>query len=106
MTLNSGNSMALGGLMAGTRQPASRQASAPKLDDASEAFLAEAKKSPIERIQDSILKKHNLTKEAFEQLPASEQASIQKEIEDTVKQWTKGAKPGAAPTGMNANVLA
>lgn len=75
-------------------------------DGAVNAFLAEAKKSPMERVKEAILKKHGITEEQFEKLPAEKQTQIQREIEDTMKQKMKGAKADAPATGMNANVLA
>ena len=75
-------------------------------DSAVNAFLAEAKKSPMERIKEAILRKHGITEAQFEQLPAEKQALIQREIEETMKQKMNGAKADAPATGMNANVLA
>lgn len=100
-----GNNMALGGAnrVAGGRQLPSF--AAPKTDSVAEAFLNEAKKSPIERMREAILKQHNLTEEQFEALPGDQREAIQREVEEALKQKMK-AQPCAAATGMNANVLA
>lgn len=97
--------MSIKDLMPLSKQPRPSATSAEDVDGAANAFLAEAKKSPMERVKEAILKKHGMTEAQFEQLPAEKQTQIQREIEETMTRKMKGA--GAAPaTGMNANVLA
>lgn len=48
-------------------------------------FLKEAKKTPIQRIREEILKRHHLTEAEFAALPTEEQAKILREIEEAVK---------------------
>lgn len=106
MTFDGNSSMTLGGVnrVAGARPLP--PVSAPKVDSAAEAFLAEAKKSPIDRMREAILKQHNLTQEQFDALPGDQRDAIQREIEEALKQKMKVAQAGSAPMGVNANVLA
>ena len=90
-----------------TSSPASSRKNASTIDDSAEqAFFLEAKKSPIDRIRETILKKHVLTQAEFDALPAKEQATILREMEEATKQAINGARSGRTPMGMNANVLA
>ncbi len=67
MSIDTSLSMTAIGPMAALRSAGS--ASRQSHDGAVSDFLAEVKKSPIERIQEAILKKHGLTKEQFDRLP-------------------------------------
>ena len=48
-------------------------------------FPQGAKKTPIQRIREEILKRHHLTEAEFAALPTEEQAKILREIEEAVK---------------------
>jgi len=67
-------------------------------------FQHEASKTPLDRIKDSVLKKHDLSQEQFESLAQERRSAIQQEIEEAVKHAFKDAKSGVAP-GSSANVL-
>jgi hypothetical protein len=92
-----------------TKKPAARafvSAEAPsRADQVIAEFRKEARKTPMERIRDTILKKHNLTPEQFDALQPELKAAIQREIEEAMKRAIKGGENGAAATGSNANVL-
>lgn len=105
MTVNTTYPMTVRGSATKNSTPLSQQLHAGT-DSAVNAFLAEAKKSPMERVKEAILKKHGITEEQFEKLPAEKQTQIQREIEETMKRKMKGAKSDATTTGINANVLA
>ncbi|HEX8486175.1 hypothetical protein [Sphingomonas sp.] len=77
-----------------------------KADEVVKAFLKEAKKSPIDRMRERILKSHGLTQEQFDALPKEQQGPIQREIEEAMKRALKGSASGSAATGRNADVLA
>ena len=63
-------------------------------------FSKEAKKTPIDRIRESVLKKHGLTQEQLDQLPPEQQSAIRQEIAEAMKRTLK-----TAPSGTQANVL-
>ena len=68
--------------------------------DAVAAFRNEAKKSPIDRIRESVLKRHKLTQEQLNNLPPEQQSAIQQEIAEAIKRAMK-----ATTSGTNANVV-
>ncbi|WP_333570843.1 hypothetical protein [Sphingomonas sp.] len=65
------------------------------VDEAAQAFLREARKSPAERTKEAVLKRHSLTQEQFDQLPAEKQAAIRQDIEDEMKRKLGRAQGGA-----------
>ncbi|WP_010214774.1 hypothetical protein [Sphingomonas sp. PAMC 26621] len=67
-------------------------------------FQKEAKKSPIDRMIERILKSHKLTKEQFDALPREQKEAISKEIQDAIEQASK-RKGGTSAPGDKANVL-
>ncbi|MBB5710556.1 hypothetical protein [Sphingomonas xinjiangensis] len=69
-------------------------------------FRKEAKKTPMERLRDNILKRHNMTQEQFDALSPELKAPIQREIEEAMRRAVKGGRDGSAHAGTNANVLA
>ncbi|GLR78026.1 hypothetical protein GCM10007856_06960 [Azospirillum oryzae] len=60
-------------------------------------FLAEAKKSPAERIRDEWLARHKMTKDDLNALPPEQREAIEKEIAEELKRKLTGqdAKRGA-----------
>ncbi|MET0307256.1 MAG: hypothetical protein ABW023_00995 [Sphingomonas sp.] len=100
MNLDGNRALALLGL-GGSKasRPSISKAELSSADRAVEDFRAEAKKSPIDRLREAILKRHGMSQEQFESLPPDKQAPIVKEIEDALKRRTE-------TTGGNANVLA
>ena len=67
-------------------------------------FGKEARKTPMERIRDGILKSHNMSAEQLDKLPAAQKAGIEREIQEAVKRAMK-APEGSAAVGQSANVL-
>lgn len=73
-------------------QPDTRARAAQWADD----FRNEAKKSPIERIIDGVLRRHSLTKEQYEALPAHDRLPIDDEIQEAIRLAFKTPqKPGS-----------
>jgi TPP-dependent pyruvate/acetoin dehydrogenase alpha subunit len=100
LNLDGNRALALLGLGGSkSSRPSVSKADTSGADRAVEDFRAEAKKSPIDRLREAILKRHGLSQDQFEALPADKQGPILKEIEDALKQRTE-------TTGGNANVLA
>ena len=73
--------------------------------NAVEEFRKEANKTPADRIKESILKKYNLSQEAFESLPPEQQAGIMREIEQAMRRALKAGEGGNGTAGGNVNVL-
>ena len=55
-------------------------------------FVKEARKSPMERMRDDILRRHNLTEAQFATLSKAQRAGITREIEDAMKRVVKAPK--------------
>ena len=81
-----------------TQGPASAGSAA--FDAALEAFKAEASKTPAERARDEVLKKHNLSEEAYRTLPEHEREAIDREIVEAVRRTIRGPS-GQGRVGQN-----
>lgn len=86
---------AIGGVRGVAATSALHGTTSGAVDETAEAFLREAKKSPAERTKDAVLKRHGLTQEQFDALPAEKQAAILREIEDEMKRKLGRAQGGA-----------
>lgn len=86
-------------------KPAAELNGTSTFDQVVSDFLKEARKTPMERLRESILKSHHLSEKQFDALPKEEKAAILREIADAVKRSMKGAANGTAATGNGANFL-
>jgi hypothetical protein len=97
------------GLGAATGFSSARSSSAADDLDAAKKiaadFTKEARKTPMERVRDSILKSHNMSPEQFDKLPADQKAGIEREIQEAIKRAMKAPAGGTAAVGKNANVV-
>lgn len=66
-------------------------------------FLKEAKKTPMERLRERVLKSHGLSEQQFDALPNEAKAGILREIAEAVKRSMKGVPSGTAATENGAN---
>ena len=82
-----------------------RSSEPSKSEDVIAEFRKEARKTPMERLRDTILKRHNLSQEQFEALDPELKSAIQREIEEAMQRPLKGGKDGRAATGNHANVV-
>lgn len=82
---------------AGTAGGTSSGTLASKVPDAVENFLAEAKKTPAQRIRDDWLARHKMSEEDLASMPAEKREAIEKEIAEELKRKLTGddAKRGA-----------
>ncbi|BAI72352.1 hypothetical protein AZL_017140 [Azospirillum sp. B510] len=62
-----------------------------------DAFLAEAKKTPAERIRDDWLARHKMTEKDLQSMPPEKREAVEKEIAEELKRKLTGqdAKRGA-----------
>lgn len=54
-------------------------------DDVVQLFLAEARKTPAERLREDWLKAHNLTEDSLAEMPAEQREAIEKSIAEEIK---------------------
>ncbi|WP_052709859.1 hypothetical protein [Azospirillum thiophilum] len=82
---------------AGTAGSASSGTLSSKAASAVDDFLAEAKKTPAQRIRDDWLARHKMTEEDLASMPAEKREAIEKEIAEEMKRKLTGddAKRGA-----------
>jgi hypothetical protein len=76
----------------GSRYVAARRRSEGDRRSLSGRLRQEARKSPMERIRDDILRRHNLTEAQFATLSKAQRAGITREIEDAMKRVVKAPK--------------
>lgn len=84
---------------------AERSAAAIRSDEIAREFQSEVKKDPIERLRETILKRHGLSQAQFDSLPAEKKASILREIDEAIRRATKGVESGTSEPGSNVSVL-
>ena len=82
-----------------------RAGAADSFQQALEAFLKEASKTPAERARDEVLKQHGLSEEAYRALPPEQKKAVDAEIVAAV-QRTLRAHPGKGFNGADAVALA
>ncbi len=82
---------------AGTAGSTSSETPASKAAKEVDDFLAEAKKTPAQRIRDDWLARHKMTEEDLASMPAEKREAIEKEIAEEMKRKLTGddAKRGA-----------
>ncbi|WP_119829127.1 hypothetical protein [Azospirillum cavernae] len=73
------------------------EVAAPKTS-AADAFLAEAKKTPAQRIRDDWLARHKMSEEDLQSMDSKKREAIEKEIAEEIKRKLSGkdAQRGAA----------
>ncbi len=73
------------------------EVAAPKTS-AADAFLAEAKKTPAQRIRDDWLARHKMSEEDLQTMDSKKRESVEKEIAEEIKRKLSGkdAQRGAA----------
>lgn len=89
------STVGIGGVRGLTATSAAHGTTSGAVDETTEAFLREAKKSPAERTKEAVLKRHGLSQDQFEALPPEKQAGICQEIEDEMKRKLGRAQGGA-----------
>lgn len=86
-------SISIGSSFFSTSSPASTTGSSkgtsskpPQTTSVEDAFLKEVKKTPAERLRESLLKQMGLTEEALAAMDPETQAAVEKTIADAIKQ--------------------
>ncbi|QUT07092.1 hypothetical protein KFK14_06625 [Sphingobium phenoxybenzoativorans] len=95
---------AISGIASAATSAVAGPAAAKGVKTAFDAILDELKKvghqTPMERARDAVLKKHALTDEQYQALPASQRTAIDKEIAEAVRKVAEAQmKPKRADGG-------
>lgn len=77
----------------GSGQTTAQPQGTPAKPDAVEAFLAEARKSPAQRLREQWLERHNLTEESLAALSPERRDAINAEIAEEIKRALTGVQP-------------